>query len=74
MTALIAAYAFMAHHPALCLGQPLSAEPIWKFYIDSDYGGYRFGLRGVSEPGNAGRPQLGALATCGGTPVLSPAK
>ena len=63
MTALIAAYAYMAHHPALCLGQSLSAEPIWKFYTDSDYGG-------VSEPGNAGRPQLGALATCGGTPVL----
>ena len=65
--ALVHVYAYLAQHPDLCLGQTLDAEPVWQFFTDSDYGGN-------SEVQNCGRPQLGALALCGGTPVMYTSK
>ena len=67
LQALVHAYAYLAWHPDLCLGQSLDAEPVWQFFTDADYGGN-------TEVGNRGRPQLGALALCGGTPVLFTSK
>jgi hypothetical protein len=62
MQGLRRAFAYLARTPTVCLAQPLSAAPDWKFYTDSDFGGN-------VESANKMRPQLGVLATCGGTPI-----
>jgi len=61
LAALRKAYGYLQAYPDLCLFQPHDAEPVWKFYTDSDYAGNTAAV-------NKLRPQLGILATCGGTP------
>ena len=55
---------YIKSHQHLCLSQSNTSEPEWKFFTDSDHGSDKTNLK----------PQLGILATCGGTPIIFKSK
>jgi len=74
MSSLGRAFDYLANNSSWALGQQYHtistttpSNPIWTFYTDSDFGGN-------TEQQNKGRPQLGAVAMCGGTPVMFTSK